>query len=580
MNTKNFWGVILLSCLVTVSGAAADTLDYIDSYLRETMKEKKITGMAASIVMDGEIVVSRGYGYRDRQKRSPATKKTLFPVGSITKLFTATAVTQLAERGKIDLDTPISVYLPNFSIQSRDRQVPTVRQVLTHHSGLPSNLISGFEVERPGLDTYRNLPKLLHEATMVSTPDTAFAYSNTGYSLLGCIIEEVSGLSYREYIEKNIFLPLDMKDSLAEPPEEKDPRITLGYEKRKALEVYPIRDIAAGALLSTSDDMARFMCMIMGKGTLDTNKIIEPDTFEAMISRQNSHVPLDRDFSIGLGYWLIDPIGFDGERLASHGGDLPPFHSILISMPEAGIGVFLCANSAGANGVIIQMASHIVKTLYTAKTGRDVTPIPLPAEESVPKNTMAELAGYYVSPMGLMEVKAGKTRMKMKLGRIPLRMIYHGDNLFSLQIRLLGIIPVKMEILDSLRLKAFRSGGKQYIQIAAAGVSAGVAQRFEPVPVDGSWKERPGRYEILNPLPGSGRDKVKNVRLTYDKKDGLILMHYRFVGQKISVPLITRGSREAVMAGIGSGLGDTISVSEMDGQDILLWSGLYLRNIN
>jgi len=551
----------------------------IESYIEKKMKEYRIQGISASIVEGNEVILAKGFGKSDKKNTISADENTLFPIGSITKLFTATAVMQLEEQGRIELDSPISAYMPDFGIKTRNpgTPVPTVRQLLTHHSGLPTNILCGFQEEAPGKENYRDLPALLQQEYMVSEPDTAFAYCNIGYALLGVIIENVSGMSYSDYITKHIFRPLKMDDTAASLPVSIDGRFTKGYEGRKEIEPYPVRDISAGTILSTGKDMSRFMLMVLGHGSLGNKTIIRKETFETMITRQNSNIALDRDFSIGLGYWLIDPIGFSGERLASHGGDLPPFHSVMITMPDAGIGVYLSANTSSANGTIIQMASDIVKMMYTEKTGKPVEEVPLPEETLLEEAAAAGLAGYYVTPMGLMEVRKKGKRMQAVLSGLPLDMIYHGEDLFTLQFRLLGLIPIKADMLSIIRLNKFTYEDSPYIQISAAGVSAGVGEKFEPVPIPDSWAERTGKYEILNPLPKGARDKVKKIKIRHDKKNRLLLFSFEFVGQKISIPLKAENDHQAVTAGIGACLGDTITVEEEGGKEIIKWSGFSLQ---
>jgi hypothetical protein len=285
---------------------------------------------------------------------------------------------------------------------------------------------------------------------------------------------------------------------------------------------------------------------------------------------------LDRDFAVGLGYWLIDPIGLDGERLASHGGDLPPFHSVLVTLPDAGVAVFLAANTSTARGTVITMASDIVRAVYASVTGRTVSPPSPPARTAIDAATAASLAGLYASPMGLLEVRARKTALFLRLGRLPLRLVPRSDGTYTPEIPLLRLLNFHPEALRGLTVKPFRLAGKQYLQIAAAGVTAGAAERFTPSPLSASWLERTGRYRIIQGGSAGVRQNLSELELVYDRKKELLLFRFRLIGQPMSFPLEVLAPDTAILAGTGTGLGDTLSWSEGRPVGTLHWSGLTL----
>ena len=170
----------------------------LEGMIRTAMRRNGIVGMSAAVVSADRRLLATGFGFADRSRGIPVTPETLFPLASTTKLFTATAVMQLVEQGRIDLDSPVSRYLPEMAqpettAPRTTAPGPTVRQLLTHHGGLAGNIMEGFELLRPDPIRFREVPRLLGGTPPACAPDTVFAYSNSGYRLLGCLVERANG---------------------------------------------------------------------------------------------------------------------------------------------------------------------------------------------------------------------------------------------------------------------------------------------------------------------------------------------------------------------------------------------------
>ena len=210
---------ILLGCALAAPRAGAEAhvrprpqeqARRLEQMIRSAMKKNRIVGLSATVLSEGESLLCAGWGHADGERRKPVTAESLFPIGSVTKLFTATAVMQLVERGKVDLDAPLSRYLPELAGSALDAHEPTVRQVLTHHAGIPGNYMEGFELEKPVPEAFRQLPRLAAGLPPACAPDTVFAYSNEGYALLGSLVERAGGMPYGEAVTRGILEPLGM----------------------------------------------------------------------------------------------------------------------------------------------------------------------------------------------------------------------------------------------------------------------------------------------------------------------------------------------------------------------------------
>jgi CubicO group peptidase (beta-lactamase class C family) len=536
------------------------------------MRRNGIVGMSAAVVSGGQPLLSAGYGYADRAHRVPVTADSVFPLGSVTKLFTATAVMQLVERGAVDLDAPASRYLEGTAPQGCLAPGPTVRQLLTHHGGLTGNYMEGFELARPDPTAFRALPRLIARTPAVSAPDTIFAYSNSGYSLLGSIVEGAGGTAYTRFVTRNILEPLGMSRTRFFASEADGAESVMGYDGRTEVPVYAIRDLAAGALMSTATDMERFMRFIFDHGR---EGVLGRDSFAEMTRRQNARVVLDGEFSIGLGYWLVRPFAAE-DPFASHGGDLPPFHTILVTVPERRIGVFLAANSSGASSALIPLAVEMVRKLYSRQTGRAVLDPPLPARVRLAQESLERWQGTYASPMGLIEVKARRGRLLARMQGLPLEIVPRADGSCTAELRILGLVSVRLPQLAPLRVVFLKNAGGVYVRVTAMGMLAGVGERFTPSEVPEAWQARSGRYSIVRRGENAAYRWPQDVSLRFERAHGMMLT-YRLAGLRAVCALETPDESRAVIRGLGTGLGDTITARDEGGSAFLEWSGLLLK---
>lgn len=565
---------LVAGCGTTGSGhSAPGTLpEVVDAAIRAAIRAQRIVGMSAVVVSGGRRVLAAGYGFADRERRIPVTVDTVFPIASVTKLFTATAVMRLVERGAIDLDAPVSRYLPQLERAGTGRE-PTVRELLTHHSGLTGNIMEGFELKQPDPAAFRDMPRLLAALPPAGVPGTVFAYCNAGYSLLGCLVEASGGTGYVDAVSSGILEPLDMSRTrfLVSPTDVAG--TAMGWEGRTPVPAYPIRDLPAGGLLSTAADMERFMGYVMDRGR---DGVLGRDAFDEMMRRQNAGVALDGDFSIGLGYWLIKP--FDTEdAFASHAGDIPPFHTVLVTIPDRRIGVFLAVNSSRDSSALVALAIEIVRAVYVAETGRPVVDPPPAPRVRLDRDDLADLAGRYASPLGLLDIRAAHGRLLTRVSGFPVEIIPRADGTFTAELSLLGLASIPVAPLRKVCFSRLESGGRTYLRITALGIMAGVAEKLPPMKVPQAWKVRTGRYAIVQRSANGSYRWPRDVSLEIDGRTGLLCLSYTFAGQRSAFPLRVNGDREAVIAGTGTGLGDAVRAREEAGEVYLEWAGLLLR---
>lgn len=324
----------------------ADVDAWLDGYMPYAIEDLDIVGAVVAVVKDGELLTSKGYGYADLAARKPMDPAaTLVRPGSISKLFTWTAIMQLVEQGKVNLDDDVNKYL-DFKIPDAFGAPVTIRNVLTHTPGFEEvikNLIIKDPAKLMGLGEYLKA----HVPARAFPPGTTPAYSNYATALAGYIVERVSGMSFDDYIEKNIFEPLGMQHStFRQPlPEKFSGGMSNGYKnvfdnKPQAYEL--VVPAPAGSLAATADDMARFMIAHLANG----GALLKPETAQAMHGTIDQHTPPLN--AMALGFYQQNVRGL---RSVGHGGDSNYFHSDLHLFLDKGVGIFVSVNSEGNNGL-------------------------------------------------------------------------------------------------------------------------------------------------------------------------------------------------------------------------------------
>jgi CubicO group peptidase (beta-lactamase class C family) len=328
---------------------AEDLNAWLDGYMPYALHTGDIAGAVVAVVKDGQIVTERGYGYADVEKRTPVDPKlTLFRPGSVSKLFTWTAVMQQVELGKIDLDADVNQYL-DFKIPARDGKPVTMRQLMQH--------VAGFEEQAKGIMSddpkNPNFEALLKQwvPERVFVPGTTPAYSNYGASLAGYIVQRVSGESFDDYLDKHIFAPLDMQHStFRQPlPANLEPLMsqcyTLASEPAKKFEI--IGPAPAGSLSSPGEDMAHFMIAHLQNGEYHGNRILKAETAELMHNSPLTILPpLNR---MELGFFETN---LNGREVIAHLGDTQCFHTSLHLFLKEGVGFYVSFNTPGKAGAV------------------------------------------------------------------------------------------------------------------------------------------------------------------------------------------------------------------------------------
>ncbi|HEX3619881.1 MAG TPA: serine hydrolase domain-containing protein, partial [Candidatus Udaeobacter sp.] len=320
---------VAIALLVIFGAPVPGKADKIDDYIIAQIKRLHVPGASIAIVRDGHITKAQGYGFANLELRSPATKETVYEIGSTSKQFAATAIMMLVEEGKVRLDDTITKYFPEAPQTWR---AITIRHLLTHTSGIQNHVAvpHWLDVFRTNL-AFQTAPsrdellKMFFKLPLEFQPGETWAYDNTGYYLLGIIIEKASGKSYWQFLDERIFKPLGMNATRSTDPLPIVRNRASGYEwKNDHFENRPVLlpaiAFSAGSLLSTVEDMAKW------DAALYTEKLLKRSSLDQMWTPPATNDGTDAPFNYGFG-WFIE--NYHGHRLVQHSGGTPGFSSAI-----------------------------------------------------------------------------------------------------------------------------------------------------------------------------------------------------------------------------------------------------------
>jgi CubicO group peptidase (beta-lactamase class C family) len=320
---------------------------FLDALIPSQLQNRNIAGAVVSVVKDGQVLFQKGYGYADFEAKKPVLpNETLFRPGSISKLFTATAVMQLVEQGKLDLDRDVNDYL-DFAIPKTYPEPVTLRRLLTHTAGFEDTLKNLFVAHESDMKTLRTY--LVNQMpARIFPPGKVPSYSNYGFTLAGYIVERVSGEKFERYVDNHILKPLRMTNSIFDQPlpPELAAQMSKGYltASKKPRDFEFVQAAPAGALTTTAADMTRFMLAFLEDGAVDGVSILKPETVRQMETRQFELHPMINGLGITFMEYWMNPV-----RVIAHGGDTVYFHSDMVLVPDAHVGYFISYNSLGKN---------------------------------------------------------------------------------------------------------------------------------------------------------------------------------------------------------------------------------------
>ncbi len=315
----------------------------IRNYIQRFMEAKGIPGLAVAVVRDGTVMLAEGFGVRSIQSNMPVTHESLFHMASVSKPFVATGVIQLVEKGLVDIYTPVVEYLPYLVLDDVRVAHISVRQMLSHVSGMPD--VEDYEWGNPDMqdDALDRYVRSLKDSKLLFEPGSQFAYSNIAYEILGALISRVSGMTFEAYMHEHIFKPLMMQQSTFFTPEVPETLSVTPHSHGFDVQVIPVypynRAHAPSSTLHTNaKDICRWMLAYLNGGKLEGVKLLDAESIERM---WQPYFRRDEQREVGISWFIGSRQGY---KTVGHGGSDDGFRSQLCLLPEKKLGVTVMCN--------------------------------------------------------------------------------------------------------------------------------------------------------------------------------------------------------------------------------------------
>ncbi|MFO7862822.1 MAG: serine hydrolase domain-containing protein [Salinivirgaceae bacterium] len=574
--------LVLISSLTFQSFAQTD-YEPLRAEFREkidkTMRKNDIVGASVVLVVDDSIVWHENFGYTHEEQETPVNNQTQFKLGSVTKIFTGTGSMQMVEQNRLDLDAPVKNYVPDFSMKTRFEDAPAItsRMVLTHHAGMPSDIFRGFESDKP--EPYTKELDYLNLEYATFPPNTIHSYSNPGFNFMGILLSRIYGKSYMDMMQETIFDPLNM-DASGFWGISNDSNLSPSYNgKGKPVQEKYIREVPAGSMVSTTKDLATFIKNMLPENA--TNTILQKSTIEQMMETQNDDVALDFDDEYGI-VWMKRNNNKCGV-ITHHGGATFYQRAMLALAPETNMGVAILTNSENGNRMCYLYDDILNRA---AELNERVVENDQPNTEKPPRKKMklsdkhlAQFEGYYGHAAGLTNLKEKRGKLHGKLDKYRMVLIPVDSSTFIPRIKLLGPIGFKIR---SVRFHVEKINGMTLlVQEQVKSGSKDVIARKRPRPgFTQAWKERVGRYEIVNHKPEDFK-LCKNFEIK--SVNNSPVFSYQITVQyapKIEPALIIENNQRAYITGLGRQGGYALQAKkDENGEEYLYFSGFKLKRI-
>jgi len=357
-------GLVVAGCPSRAPLRAQTTDRYqrtLQPWIEQLLQREHRPGLAIAVVEGNHVVYAHGFGVKRLGRDGPITTRSLFHMASITKPFVATSLMQLAEKGKVDLDAPVVHYLPYFRMADERYRTITVRQMLTHSSGMPD--VDDYEWDKPQYDdgALERYVRSLSDRTLLFAPGEKFQYSNMAFEILGDVIAKVSGRSFDDYVQDQILTPLRMKDSTLLVRRADATLLTWGHELDEHDRPFPSKVFPYNRIHSPSSnlhsnvlDMARWAMANMNHGELDGRRILQASAYELLWKRARDlggPPPAPSRLSpVGLSWFIRE---YRETTMVGHSGGDTGYATDLAMLPEKKIAVVWMMNSdwRGSDGL-------------------------------------------------------------------------------------------------------------------------------------------------------------------------------------------------------------------------------------
>ncbi|MDH5257029.1 MAG: beta-lactamase family protein [Gammaproteobacteria bacterium] len=557
---------------------------YLNKLANYLVDEEGLAGLSIALINEQNIVWEKGFGFADKENKIKSGPGTVYQAGAVTGLLTSALIMRLVEQGKLGLDDDIQKYLPDLIIHFRETEknklknhskVITVRNLLTHHSGLPINIFKFSWAETP--PSFHSLMSPSVKLETSYPPSTIYGFSNVGYSLLGLIVERVTGQSFSSAMQEYIFSPIKMNTSSVDNNSEIVKRLAVGYKDGDAGKKLLPRDSPSVGLATTAKDLSRFILMYFQKDLPGWQFLNET------IQVQNTNIKLDIGRRVGFS-WYVDGMNVQNAGpILWRGGTTPYYRSRVAMLSDHNLGIVVLSNDSKSWEVMSKISEKALQLMLEAKTGilqpdsDDEEKLKIVTEENIEPDEIADAYSGFVG-----HISFAKTGDDYRANVLGWSVILTGDQKspgwFDLQYDLLGFIPIDLSWISGAKVRPGIVDGRRVLIVYYKGRQYLFAVRFEEKNIHSGWRNRTGEYQVKNSDLLLESMKVKKGELKL-KGNSLFFVYQLPVwfGLSIDIPVETLSDTEAIIPGLGTGLNEKLTVTKINDEYFLEYSGYLLE---
>jgi CubicO group peptidase (beta-lactamase class C family) len=531
------------------SGSLGEDIDAL------VQRQLKGGSLIAAVVEDGEIMRIAGYGSTNPNGEDPPGRDTPYRIASISKLFTGVLAMQLAERGELDLDAPITDVLPDLRVATDLERPITMRHLLTHTSGLPSDRVTGMFSAQP--ETMEQLLAALADDELTHEPGAWQAYSNVGFTVAGYAAQEAGGLPFADLVAERIFEPCGMESATWEF----SPALTPTIRGESSWEGEGMSVVPAGGAVMSVDDLAAFATGLMNHGRCEGAAILRPETLSEMEEVQEIGA-LSGDSSQGLAFQIeSDAADAGGRTVIWHDGATLHYASMLRVVPELDLAVIVFTNEATAQSLVHEVARELLREAVAEKTGETPPEAPeaAPANGELDEADLDALAGLYATAFGPLTIERHGQVLDAKGTGNHFRFVPTSQGTFRIRPTRAGVLLPTL--VDGLELRFVTIDGHDLVQTVRDDRASTIGERIEGRIQDEGWSAHIGVWMPVRDRPEDAL-AITEARVV-DHADHLELevdLH-RPTGDATSVfVILPMDEHRARIAGIGRSMGEVVRV--------------------
>ncbi|WP_157816014.1 serine hydrolase domain-containing protein [Spirosoma pollinicola] len=528
----------------TYAGLIAES----ETYFEDKLKTDKIVGLSAAIIMDGKVIWKKGFGYADQQTKTPMTVNTVVNIGSVTKTFTALSVMQLEERGLLDIQKPLTTYLPTFHPLTRPG-IPldsvTVKTLITHTSGIQSDVWKNSDL---GSGHYTDVLGFINQTHLVYPAGLAGLYSNAGYNILGHLIRDVTQTDYVQYVHKHIFTVLGMTHSgFAMDGLTNRTKI---YAYGQQANEYELRDIASGGIYTDMNDFTTYALGMLQAYRGESTALLKQATAQKMFTQQNAQVPLETNKK-GLGWFMFRN---DSTFAMYHAGSAGFTHAKLLLIPDRNAALLVLTNTAEGGQAAETFCFNELPRFGLRIP--DLFPTPTTHLVGKPQDLVTLADSTLTSYVGI--YAESNSYNVVKLTNHQLILVNGGQKLVLKPVSETEFLPYDVKGADTIprveqRLIFRKLKGKTFLfrRVNTRDYNLGYWLR----PIDPHiWSNRMGIYEHYGYQLMIGDSKFKRAEL-YMSADSVLMLRLSTMGSSSEMPLDAIDANYALSSGVNSGFG-------------------------